>query len=263
MIFQNFEGVFFVNKKCLIFEQSAKMEKVLSIAIVDDHNLFRKGIKKLLEVAENDLNDLPFDVVIEAENGLDFIEKIEHRGIVSNSHKRANNPKGLDIVFLDLHMPLMDGFETLKWLTSNLPEVKVIILTMFDDKEAIKKTIHDGARSFLSKDIEAGDIVIALRKVANGEYYFPESIIQTLVQIIKYETPVRLDLSDDEIKLTDREAEFMRLACTEYTYQQIAEEMNVTLKTIDGYRERLSSKLNIKSRVGLVMHAIKRGLVEL
>ena len=208
----------------------------IQIALVDDHRLFRSGIASLID------NFNGYHVLFEAANGEELINRI--------SAKFKPN-----IILLDINMPVMNGTLTAKWLGSNYPEIHVIVLSMFDDAEKVLAMLKLGVKGYLLKDAEPFEFEQALQKVSRGEVYFPEFVTRLLAG------SVNQPLAGN--KLHVREIEFLKLASTELTYKEIADQMSVSVRTVDGYRDALFDKLNIKSRVGLVLFAIKNGLIYL
>jgi DNA-binding NarL/FixJ family response regulator len=208
----------------------------IQIALVDDHRLFRSGIASLIN------NFKGYNVLFEASNGEEFIRRI--------SPKFKPN-----IILLDINMPVMNGTTTAKWVRSKYPEISVIVLSMLDDPEKVLEMLKLGVRGYLLKDAEPGEFEQALQKVSNGEVYYPDFVTRLMVDSINQ--PI------DNSKLNLREVEFLKLASTELTYKEIADHMSVSVRTVDGYRDVLFEKLNVKSRVGLVLYAIKNKLIDL
>ena len=211
----------------------------LKVAIVDDHNLVRKGISNLL-------TSRGYDIVAECSNGQEILDVVDE--------------KHVDIIFMDLQMPLMNGWEATKALTKKHPAVQVIALSMFDDDASILKMIRAGARGYLLKDAEPDELVRAINDVVNFGYHTSEYVSGRLV---KSAFDGRGEESEIVESLSDRELEFLKWSCTELTYRAIADEMCVSPRTVDGYRDDLFRKLDIKSRVGLVLFAIRHKLIEL
>lgn len=210
------------------------------IALADDHVLLRKGLAGLV-------TDLGYSVVLESDNGQELIEKIK-TGIVP------------DLVLMDINMPVMDGYETTKWLASNKLDIRVLALSMYDDESAILKMLRSGARGYILKDSEPGELRSALEAVLNKGYYYSELVTGKLIHSIHQSE----DDTDNKLqKLNDRELEFLKLACSELTYKEIAAQMHLSPRTIDGYRDSLFEKLEIKTRTGLAIYAIKNGLVKI
>ncbi|TRZ42572.1 response regulator transcription factor [Robertkochia solimangrovi] len=209
-----------------------------TIAIVDDHLLFAESLQKLVESFDE------YKVIFHATNGKQFI------GQLSEDNSKP------DIVLMDINMPIMSGIETMQWLKDNLPDQKVLALSMDDSEATIIQMLRLGARGYLLKDINPEDFEKALKDVSDKGFYFSDRVTSTLLDNLDK------DPSKQEITLKDREIEFLKLACTEKTYKSIADEMFLSPKTIDGYRETLFEKLHVKSRIGLVLYAIKHNIIE-
>ncbi len=209
-----------------------------SIVLVDDHVLLRNGLASLVR-------DLGYTVLFEADNGEDFISKME----------RNVEP---DVVLLDINMPKKDGYETALWLKQNYPLVKVLALSMYDDENAIIRMLKNGARGYILKDTEPAELKSAIEALLTKGFYYSEMITGRLIHSIN-----NMDegINKNFYGLNEREIEFLKLASTEMTYKEIAEKMFLSPRTIDGYRDSLFEKLNVKSRVGLVLFAIKNGVV--
>lgn len=205
------------------------------VIIVDDHVLFGQSLKGLVNSYQN------FEVLNVFKNGQELITYFE------SNNKRPN------LILLDIRMPVLSGLETMRWLQKNYPEQKVLALTMEDDEQTILSMIKYGCRGYLLKDIDPEEFLYALETVIESGYYFTAETDR-----------IRLNQSSsNDIKdISARELEFIKWACTEMTYKQVAEEMNLSPKTIDGYRESLFHKLALKSRVGLVLYAFKHQLVK-
>lgn len=209
--------------------------ETLQIALVDDHSLFRSGIAALV----NELKG--YNILFEAADGEEFIRKISPK---LKPH----------IVLLDINMPQMDGIATAKWLRSNYPGIHIIVLSMFEDAEKVLAMVKLGVKGYLLKDADPHEFEQALKNVAQNEVYFPSFVTRHLIS--NFNKPA------DPIKLNSREIEFLKLTGTELTYKEIADQMCISVRTVDGYRDQLFEKLQIKSRVGLVLYAIKNKLIE-
>ncbi|SDF00145.1 response regulator transcription factor [Chitinophaga filiformis] len=213
------------------------------IAIVDDHTMFRKGLSILINLFP------AYEVLFEAANGKELIDKID--------------PDRLpDIVLLDVNMPDMDGYASAEWLRVNYPDVKVLALSTMDAETAIIKMIRHGAKGYILKDAEPAELKQAFDEVLTLGYYYNELVTRKVMQSINHLIDEKSPLNAI-VKLSDREMEFMRLACSEKSYQVIAKEMFVSERTVDGYREALFKKLNVSTRVGLVLYAVRNNLVVL
>jgi DNA-binding NarL/FixJ family response regulator len=213
------------------------------IAIVDDHTMFRKGLTILINLFPN------YEVLFEAANGKELISKMSE----------GHTP---DIVLLDVNMPDMDGYASAEWLRSNHPDVRTLALSTMDAETAIIKMIRHGARGYIFKDAEPAELKLAFDEVFTMGYYYNDVVTRKVMLSIN-------QLIDDKsalnamVKLSDRELQFIRLACSEKSYQLIAKEMFVSERTVDGYREALFKKLNVSTRVGLALYAVKNNLVVL
>ncbi|QNJ99015.1 response regulator transcription factor [Constantimarinum furrinae] len=210
-----------------------------SIVIVDDHLLFAGSLEKLVNSFEG------FKVLFQAKNGRDLQTKLI---------AEEELPK---IILLDINMPVMDGFETAKWLSKNHSEIKVLALSMDDDETTILKMLKAGAKGYLLKDIHPDMLKEALNEVIDKGYYHSQKVAATLLHSL------RSGKKEKEIEFKENELTFLQLACSEMTYKEIAGVMNLSPKTIDGYRQDLFNKLNIKNRVGLVIYALKNDIIKL
>lgn len=209
----------------------------IRISLVDDHTLFRKGMAELINSFKG------YKVVAEADNGKEFIKSFNGRG----------RP---DIVLLDINMPEMNGYETALWLKEHWPHVKVLALSMYDMEESIIRMLKAGAKGYLLKDAHPEELLAALHEVSKDNFYHSDLVTGVLLKSLN---PSERDGAS--VKLNEREMQFLKLACTEMTYKEIADQMCLSPRTIDGYREALFEKLHVKSRVGLVMFAIREGIV--
>jgi two-component system, NarL family, invasion response regulator UvrY len=216
----------------------------VKLALVDDHPFFRKGLISLIEVSYSN-----FTILFEADDGLDLQKKI---GI--------NGPP--DIILMDINMPRMDGFSSVKWLSENYPLVKVLVVSMIEREETIVKMLKLGVKGYLCKDVEPKEMGEALESVMNKGFYYTDFITGKLVHSLLEDSDTSSNAAARN-QMNDREKEFLQLACSEFTYTEIAAKMFLSPKTIDGYRNALFEKLNVKSRVGLALYAVKHGLVEL
>ncbi len=211
-----------------------------SIALADDHSLLRISLAQLVESLGN-------TVLFEANNGKEFQEKLD----------KKNLP---EIVLMDINMPEMDGFQTTQWLKTNHPDVKVLALSMYDNETSIIRMLKCGARGYILKDSEPAELKAAIHALMDKGFYYSDLVSGKLMHAIN-----KMDDDGEGLKslvpLNDRETDFLKYSCTELTYKEIADKMFVSPRTIDGYRDVLFEKLHVKTRVGLVMYAIKNGIV--
>jgi DNA-binding NarL/FixJ family response regulator len=212
------------------------------IALADDHTLLRKGLASLVE-------NFGYTVVAEADNGQELMDKITG-GVLP------------ELVLMDINMPEKDGYETTLWLKENHPDIKVLALSMYDDETAIIRMLKSGAKGYILKDSEPGELRTAIESILNRGFYYSEMVTGRLMRTIT-------DMDDEQsgtkklLNLSDREVDFLKLACSEMTYKEIASQMHLSPRTIDGYRDALFEKLNIKTRTGLAIYAIKNGVVKI
>ncbi|MFT3979040.1 MAG: response regulator transcription factor [Ferruginibacter sp.] len=155
----------------------------------------------------------------------------------------------------------MDGYETCKWLRTHHPDIKVLVLSMYDTDSAIITMLKNGAKGYILKDSDPMQLKTALHDVIHKGYYYSELVNGRLIHAINHLGEEKTAGSD--IQLSEREKDFLRYSCTELTYKEIADKMYVSPRTIDGYRDALFEKLHMKSRVGLAVYAIKNGLVDI
>ncbi len=215
----------------------------ITIALADDHQLVRKGIRMLLE------NIKEFKVVTEAANGKDLIGNI------------AALPKLPDLVLVDVNMPIMDGHETVSTLRASYPDLRIIALSVSDELTVIREMIRLGANAYLFKDSTPELFRKVLMEVYAKGFFYDKQVIDSLLlpdaAKDRNKGQEHLMLRD----LTNREKEFVHLCCSEFTYKEIAGKMGVGQRTVDGYRESVFDKLNVKSRTGIVLFAFKAGVV--
>lgn len=209
-----------------------------NIAIIDDHRLVVSSLKHYL--GDFDM----FDKIEGFSSAEEFIDTY-----------MLNAVDLPDVVLLDINMPDMDGCEALEKLNQLWGDLKVIVLSMYDNEGIILRMLKLGARAYLLKGTDVKELVEAISTVIQKGYYYNDRISSCLMGSIKHlkgKFPEKVDLRD-------REIEFLKMLCTEMTYKEIAEVMCLSPKTIDGYREGLFEKLKVRSRTGLVVYAIKNG----
>jgi len=209
----------------------------IQIALVDDHRLFRSGMAALIDSFGG------YSILFEAANGKELIDNITE-GLIP------------DIILLDINMPVMDGTSTAQWLKKHHPSIRVIILSMFEDAEKVLSMVMAGVKGYLLKDAEPDEFERALSKVSEGDLFYPDFVTKHLLNNFNIDKAA-------QVKLNPREIEFLRLTSTELTYKEIADTMCISVRTVDSYRDQLFEKLQIKSRVGLVLYSIKNKLVDL
>lgn len=191
-----------------------------------------------------------YTVIFEADNGKDLQTKLTPE----------NTP---DILLLDINMPEMDGFSTVKWLNVHYPLIKTLVVSMIEKEETVVNMLKLGIKGYLCKDVEPKELSEALHSVYNKGFYYTDFITGKLLYSIQQEGGEGYNGGHSSTSFNDREREFLKLVCSELTYNDIAVKMSLSPKTIDGYRNALFEKLNIKSRVGLALYAVKHGLVQI
>ena len=215
------------------------MNEIKYIAVVDDHTMVRKGLTSLINLFAG------YKVLFDASNGQDFIRQLK--------------PKHLpDIVLLDIVMPEMDGYMTASWVRTNFPDIKVLALSTMEAESAIIRMIKCGASGYLLKDADPTELKRAFDEVLTTGYYYNDLISRKIIRSIGLLT--ESSNLNAFVQMTEREMEFIKLACSEKTYSEIAREMYLSERTVDGYRDALFKKLDVSSRVGLVLYAVRNGL---
>ncbi|KGL58975.1 response regulator transcription factor [Polaribacter sp. Hel1_85] len=204
-----------------------------SVVIVDDHTLLSQAIAAMVNTFEK------FKVLYTCKNGQELVDQF------------SSSPKFIpDVVLMDINMPIMNGIETTEWITKNHQDVNVMALSVEDEDTTILKMLKVGAIGYLLKDTEKSVLENALVEIAENGFYHTKNVTNLLMKSLSGN-------GKEEIILNDRQVAFMKHACSELTYKEIADIMCLSPKTIDGYRDVLFTKLNVKNRVGLVMYAIK------
>ncbi len=212
----------------------------IRVALVDDHLLVRDAIAGLVNAFGS------CKVTLMARSGMDLIQQI-----TDGSHP--------DVILLDMNMPELGGYDTAKWLQDNRPEINVIMLTMFDSELSLIRLLQAGVKGFLKKDIQASELKQAIESVMHSGFYYSHNTTGKLVNLFRkgYDTSHTIQKS----LLNETEVDFLRYACTEYTYKEIAQHMKLNPRSIDNLRDNLFTKLDVKSRVGLAMYSIRHGIV--
>jgi DNA-binding NarL/FixJ family response regulator len=209
------------------------------IGIADDQQLFLKSLGTLINTIDG------FNVVVEAMNGADLLKKLDLQPVLP------------EIMLLDVNMPVMDGIATAKQLTEKFPQIKLVALSVNDDDLTIISMLRAGCCAYLLKDMHPDELEKALHEVSETGRYNAD------VANINYRRLLLEDHRTEALKLSAKEMTFLALAASERTYKQIASEMHLSERTIDGYREALFEKLNVQSRVGMVMEGLRRKLISI
>ena len=215
-------------------------QPLIKVALADDHLLLRNALATLID----SFGDCK--VVLQSGTGKDL----------SNNIKNGATP---DVVLLDLNMPEMNGFETAKWLKENYPAIHVLMLTMYDSELSMIRLLQSGVKGFLKKDIHPSELKFAIHSVMESGYYYSNHSTGKLINLFR-----SANNGNDPLQhamLTDLELEFLKLACSDLTYKEIAQQMKLSPRSVDTLRDQLFTKLDVRSRVGLALVAIKHGVV--
>lgn len=223
-------------KKRIAKKQPINTKK--QVVIVDDHILFAQSLKSLINTFDD------YEVAFLCKNGEEFFKKMEETELK------------IEIVLLDVNMPIMNGLEVMKKLSKQKSEISVLVLSMEDAERTIIRMLKFGARGYLLKDIHPRDLLLAFETVLAKGYYHSERISQ----IMYYDVNPNAIRVEKKIEFKPKEITFLKLVCTELTYKEIAEKMNMSPKTIDNYRTNLFGLLETKNRIGLVIYAIRNGI---
>lgn len=213
----------------------------ITIALADDHTMFRRGLVSILGGYKD------IDVLFDASNGKELIEQIQ---------AAKEKPR---ICIIDVSMPVMHGYDTVKNIKKHFPKILMLALSMYDDESNIIQMLRSGANGYILKDSEPAVLIDAIRTVDKRGFYDSELITSDIRTNLKHDR----DNNTKHLPVTGKELQFLKYACTEMTYKEIAIAMDVAERTIDGYRDRLFEKLEVKSRIGLVVYALRNGIVNL
>lgn len=209
----------------------------IKVGLVDDHQLFRKSLSLLLSSFKNTV------VVMDATNGVDLQAKMEQATTLP------------EVMLIDVSMPQMDGPQTAEWLHQTYPAIRKVALSMDDKEETVIKMLRAGCCSYLFKDIHPNELEHALDEVHRFGYYNPAISYQKLMSSAQQ--------TDSSLHLTEKELYFLKLSCSDLSYRDISSIMNLSERTIDGYRASMFTKLNVQSRTGMALEAIRKGFVKL
>lgn len=214
------------------------MQKKIRIALVDDHLLFRKGIANLL----SEFSDI--DIVFDAANGVEL-------------QKLLPLHPDVDVLLIDITMPQMNGYVSTAWVKENYPTVHILALSMLDDDEAVIGMLRAGAGGYVLKESSPAELYHAITEIRNKGVYINEMVSGKMLRNVQGIGDLKTQL-----QLTERELEFINLCASELTYKEIADKMGIATRSVENYREHIFEKLQAKSRVGLVLFAIKHKLIK-
>ena len=216
------------------------MGKIVKIIIVDDHKIFREGLKFILS------NQKDMEVIGEASNGKEFLEIL--------------NTKKPDFVFIDINMPVMDGLEATKLAMEKFPDLNILALSMHGDEEYYFKMISAGAKGFVLKESDSSELKEAINDILSGKNYFSQELLRNIIFKINKKKIDSKNLNDN---FTKRELEVLNLICQGLSNDEIADKLHLSHRTIEGHKTNLLKKANVKNTVNLIMYAIKNELVEI
>lgn len=211
------------------------------IILVDDHSLFRNGLRGLLERNEG------FRVVGEASSGEVFLSLLEQESFAA------------DIVFMDFSMPGLDGAQTTERALARRPDLRIITLSMFGEESYYSRMVEAGARGFLLKDSDIGDVLEAIAAVMGGGSYFSPRLLSSLTG--RMHAREHDELADDQ--LSSREREILVAVCRGLSNQEIADELFISKRTVDKHRANILEKTGCKNTASLVVYAIRNGIVDI
>jgi two-component system invasion response regulator UvrY len=212
----------------------------INVALADDHVLLRNALASLIDSFGDCI------VIFQCGTGKELIENIVAGAIP-------------DIILLDLNMPIMNGFETAEWLQAYHPQIHVLMLTMYDSELSLIRLLQLGVKGFLKKDIHPSELNFALHAVMQSGYYYSNHTTDKLVNLFRNNAEGRNSIQRS--MLTDQDIRFLNLACSDLTYKEIAQQMGLNPRSVDTLRDQLFIKLDVKSRVGLAMVALRQGVV--
>jgi len=213
----------------------------IKIAIADDYKIFREGLKVGLSAEEN------FDVILEADNGEELMKALE-----------TATP---DVILMDLKMPLMDGMEATKAVRKKYPTIKVLVVTMYDDDKFIIHLMENGANGYLLKNTEPDEIKKSIYAVHENGYYFNDLVNKALLKKLVLKNNLKPSFNQN-VELTEREMEVLKLICEEKTAAEIAKDIFLSPRSVEGIRQRLIEKIGVRNTAGLVMFAVKNNMVD-
>jgi DNA-binding NarL/FixJ family response regulator len=214
--------------------------KPIKIAIADDYTIYRDGLKIGLTQDEN------LEVMLEAADGEDLIKGIE-----------TDMP---DVIIMDLKMPVMDGMEATKVIKKKYPDMKILVVTMYDDEKFVIHLMEIGANGYLLKNAEAEEIRKAIYSVHETGYYFNNIVSNALLKKLVMKGNIKPSFKEG-VELTEREQDVLKLICAEKTANEMGKQLFLSPRSVEGIRQRLIDKVGVRNTAGLVMFAVKNGII--
>jgi|SRR6056297_1168512 len=216
--------------------------KKIRILIADDHKMFRDGLKEILNKEKN------IQIIDEAENGYEVLEKTENNNI--------------DVVLMDIDMGGTNGIKATKELLTKLPETKVLVLSMHSDSKYIMSMLEAGAKGYILKNAGKEEVIAAINTVASGDSYFSSQVSSKIIEKLYSKRTAIEKLKNREIPLTPRELEVLKLIALEYSNPEIAEELFISIRTVETHKRNLLEKLGAKNTAGLVKYALSNKIID-
>lgn len=215
----------------------------IRVAIVDDQTLFRQALAVLISSTPG------VDLIMEANHGLEFLEMLEHTSPLP------------DIALIDLEMPEMNGVELNAALQKRYPSIRVITLSVHNNPRIIARIIEAGADAYLIKNCDREELVTAIRTVHSTGFYINHNALLAIQQAGASRNKAIRNLNGIELSLTNRESEIIQLICQEFNSSEIATRLHISFRTVEGHRNNLMAKIGCRNIAGLVLYAVKNGLV--
>lgn len=213
----------------------------IKIAIADDYKIFREGLKVGFSA------DAGVEVMMEADNGEDLLKLME-----------SSTP---DVILMDLKMPIMDGMEATKIVRKKYPAVKILVVSMYEDDKFIIHLMETGANGYLLKNAEPDEILRSVYAVHENGYYFNDLVNKALLKKLVIKNNFKPSFNQN-VELSEREMEVLKLICEEKTAAEIAKQIFLSPRSVEGIRQRLIEKVGVRNSAGLVMFAVKNGIVD-
>jgi DNA-binding NarL/FixJ family response regulator len=218
-------------------------EHIIKIAIADDHKIFRDGIKMALGSKDN------LKMLWEAEDGKEMMHKI--------AIKRP------DVLLMDIRMPEIDGINALQILRKEYADVKIIVLTMYDDEQMINKMMEMGANAYLTKTTDPNEIYQAIVTCVSDEFYFNDLVNKAVMgKLIQKKNLRQNTVGETAVSFSEKEVKIIQLLAEDMTTEDISKIIFLSPRTIETIRQNLKNKANVKTIAGLVMYAMRKGVIE-
>ena len=215
--------------------------KLIKVAIADDHKIFRDGIR--MSIKDRDY----IKIIWEADDGKDLMHKL-----------KIKTP---DVILMDIRMPEIDGIKVLQLIRKEYEEVKIIILSMYDDRETITKMMEKGANAYLSKTSDADEIYKAILGCMNNDYYFNDLVNSAVLLKLQHKKVIK-KYYPEAVKFNEKEINILRLICDDLTTEEISEKVFLSPRTVETIRQNMKTKIGVKTIAGLVVYAMRNRLME-